>query len=242
MNKIYRTKELSNNFKIRKAFTTKDVVEFYQKENANIKRQTILRRISILIKYGFIKRVGKGLYSLGQEKKYLPVIDKELLKLSSKLNKKFSLLDFCFWNTKQFNEFMLHQPAIFYTIVETEKDSSEYVFNFLKQSHIEVYLNPNKSEIEKYVSNAKKSIIVKDIITEAPTQKTETTSTATLEKMLVDVFCDTDLFVFQQDAELENIFTNSFEKYTINKDKLLRYSDRRKRKQDLAEFLTYLKI
>ncbi len=99
------------------------------------------------------------MYSLGQEKNYFPIFDKELFKLFSKLNKKFPLLNFCIWNTKQFNEFMLHQPAVFYNMVETEKNSSEYVFNFLKQSYIEVYYNPNETEIEKYVSNAKTELI-----------------------------------------------------------------------------------
>ena len=60
--------------------------------------------------------------------------------------------------------------------------------------------------------------------------------------MLVDVFCVPDIYAPQQGKELENIFKNAFEKYTINRDKLLRYSARRKRKQELIKFIEYLNI
>lgn len=238
MNKIYQIKELNSTFKAHKTFTTKDVVEFYQKENVNIKRQTVIRRISVLIKQGILKRVGKGLYRLGQEKKYFPIFDKKNIKLYSKLNKQFPLLDFCIWDTSAINEFMLHQPSRYYTIIETERDATEAVFNFLKEFNKNVYLNPDEKTVDLYISNNHQSIIVRTLITEAPVQIIDNIPTITIEKLLADIFIDENLFTAQQGAEMKTIFIEAFRKYTINKNKLLRYSNRRKKKQNIELFIS----
>ena len=43
-------------------------------------------------------------------------------------------------------------------------------------------------------------------------------STVVVEKLLVDLYCEKDLFYFLQGQELVNIFGNAFDKYTINSD------------------------
>jgi hypothetical protein len=55
--------------------------------------------------------------------------------------------------------------------------------------------------------------------------------------MLVDIFCDDVLFSAQQGSEMQTIFRNAFDKYTINENKMLRYADRRRKKE---AFLNYL--
>ena len=55
--------------------------------------------------------------------------------------------------------------------------------------------------------------------------------------MLVDVFCDSLIFDAQQGSEMEMIFKESFEKYTLNENKMLRYADRRRKKKELNKYL-----
>jgi len=235
-------KQFTDSFNCYPIIKKEDITLFYKRLEPDIKQTAIDWRIHSWIEKGVLKRIGKGEYTLGKTNNYVPLLDKELVLLYKKLSKNYPLLRFCIWNTKQFNEFMLHQPAQFYTIVETEKDSSEYVFHYLKQGNKEVYLNPTETEIDKYISLAQNCIVVKDMITETPIQRIDNTPTITIEKILIDVFCDSELFAAQQGSELETIFKTAFEKYTINKTKLLRYSYRRKRKTELLEFLEYLKI
>ena len=61
--------------------------------------------------------------------------------------------------------------------------------------------------------------------------------TTTIEKLLVDVFCDDVLFAAQQGSEMEIIFREAFEKYTINENKMLRYADRRRKKEAFSNYL-----
>ena len=44
--------------------------------------------------------------------------------------------------------------------------------------------------------------------------------TITIEKLLVDIFSDEVLFAAQQGGEMERIFREAFEKYTINENKM----------------------
>jgi len=218
-----------------------DIFNFYAQYEEELSKELVRKRTELIVKQGVLKKIGKGLYALGSEKKYNPILEPAIVKLYKKLHKKYPLVKFCLWNTKQLNEFMLHQPGRFYTLVETEKELTEYVFNYLKEFNKDVYQSSDKNIIEKYASFAINSIIVKDLKTEAPTQNINRVTSATLEKMLVDVFCDKDLFVAQQDSELEMIFKTAFEKYTINKSRLLRYASRRG-KNEIKEFIHSLDI
>ena len=60
--------------------------------------------------------------------------------------------------------------------------------------------------------------------------------------MLVDVFCDSIIFDAQQGSEMKMIFKESFKKYTVNENKMLRYADRRRKKKELNKYLNIISI
>ncbi|MBK7867870.1 MAG: hypothetical protein IPJ75_13355 [Ignavibacteriales bacterium] len=92
--------------------------------------------------------------------------------------------------------------------------------------------------LERYVQFDQHTLIVKNLITEAPTQVSENVNTVTLEKVLVDIFCDTILFSAQQGIEMRTIFQEAFRKYSLNLDKMFRYSARRGNKKKFSEFFS----
>jgi len=132
---------------------------------------------------------------------------------------------------------MIHQPGKFYLLVEVEKESMESVFYFLKENKHPVYLNPGTDIISKYISSEKNTIIIKPLVSEAPLQNIKDVNTITIEKMLVDIFCDEIIFSAQQGSEMKNIFNDAFKKYTIHENRMLRYADRRRRKEELIKYL-----
>ncbi len=66
--------------------------------------------------------------------------------------------------------------------------------------------------------------------TYAPLQRINEISTASLEKILVDLFSDKEFISFQGN-EIYKIFQNAFKTYTINESTMLRYTDRKKKKK-----------
>jgi hypothetical protein len=132
---------------------------------------------------------------------------------------------------------MLHQPGRYYLLVEVDKDVTQSVFHFLTEKKKNIFLEPTADVLSLYASREKNAVIIGSLVSESPVQLIQNVSTITLEKALVDIFCDELLFAAQQGSEMQTIFRNAFENYTINENKMLRYADRRRKKE---QFLHYL--
>ena len=185
---------------------------------------------------GVLTRIGRGRFTLEPGRIFIPEIDNKLKTLNTKLKKEFPYLDICIWNTSVFNEFMIHQPGRFYILVEVEKDAKQPVFYFLKESGYSVFIDPTKDIIEKYIPDEKETLIVKSLVTEAPLQKVEGVGTVTLEKMLVDIFCDEVIFSAQHGSEMRTIFREAAGKYLINKNRMFRYAGRKRKKESFVRY------
>lgn len=81
--------------------------------------------------------------------------------------------------------------------------------------------------IYRYVDMDSRVIFVKNLVSEAPLQEVSGVPMPTLEKLLVDILRDTDFF-YLQGSESDRIIENAFNLYTINRNRLFRYADRRK--------------
>lgn len=231
------SEKLKIHFKNHAVFELKDIITFYEENEKGINYTTINWRVYKLIQSGFLQRIGRGRFTLGEAKTYTPEIALSTKNLFEKLKKAFPYANLCIWNTAALNEFMLHQPAHFSILIETDKESIHSIFYFLREIKKTVFINPTKDILEKYSLNTKEVFIVKALITETPIQKIDGVLSPTLEKILVDVFCDAVIFEAQQGAEMRTIFKEAFTKYTLNQSKMLRYADRRRRKEAFSHFI-----
>jgi hypothetical protein len=224
-------------FKDKKFLETHDIIQFYKDLDASIKNATVNWRVYSLIQLGILNRIGRGKFVLGEGKMYLPENSTKIKSLNAKLKKKFPYLNFCVWSTSLFNEFMVHQPGRFYILVEVEKDATQSVFFYLKENKLSVFIDPTKDLIEKYMPDEKETFMVKALVSEAPIQLINGVNIPTIEKMLVDIFCDDVIFDAQQGNEMRTIFREAMKKYTINENRMLRYADRRRKKEDFKNYL-----
>lgn len=131
---------------------------------------------------------------------------------------------------------MRHQPFKYYTVVEVEKDASEPVFGFLNETTNNVFLNPPEEIFTRYIENLDGVIIVKSLISEAPLAESQKIVIPALEKLLVDMLTDRNLFSAQQN-ETEYILKTAIEKYAINEKKMKRYALRRNRENEVKELI-----
>lgn len=229
-------------FKGDRIIETPDIIEFYSTREPEIKNTTINWRIYSLVKKGVIKRVGRGRFEIGTNRIYSPVITKKLVTLYSAIRKEFPYINLCIWSTSVLNEFMIHQPGRFYSLVEVEKEVTQSVFYFLKEKRYAVFLEPTRDIIEKYVNYEEETIIVKPLVTEAPLQNLGSVIVPTLEKMLVDIYIDDLIFTAQQGVEMRTIFLEAMSKYSVNKNRMLRYAQRQGKRNSLEEYLNSTSI
>lgn len=228
---------MKRHFKSMTVFETQDIVAFYEQTEKDIKQTTVNWRVHTLVQSGVLQRIGRGKFTLGESKNYIPEISSATKAIFKKLIAEFPYANLCVWNTYVLNEFMQHQPNRFYVLVETDKETTNSVFYFLREIKKSVFVEPTNDILEKYIVNEKEIFIIKPLISEAPTQNMSGVETATIEKMLVDIFCDEVIFSAQQGAEMRTIFKEAFAKYTINQSKMLRYAGRRRKKEELSKFV-----
>lgn len=195
-----------------------------------------------MVQKGVLRRIGRGTFKLGAEKRYIPDISPEMKTVYRKIEKKFPYLDLCMWNTATLNQFMLHQPGQYLTLLEAEQEATEAVFHYLKELKSAVFLEPSEEVMQNYVTGHTNAYIVQPLISEAPVMQVNKITYSTLEKILVDIYCDETTFFAYQGAERSTIFKEAFNRYTIHQNKILRYADRRGRKQDFILALESLKL
>jgi hypothetical protein len=231
--------QLKQTFKGQHSFSSEALYKFYLQFEPHLKETTFRWRIYNLKEKNLIRPIARNKYTLINKPVFKPEIQKGEQKIFSLIEKRFKELKKAVFSTRIINEFMLHQPVRFFTLVEVEKDALEAVFYYLNDVGIEsVFLQPDENVIQRYVSELNNPIILQSLISKAPLQKVEKISTTTLEKLLVDLFCDQRLFYTYQDSELVFIFNSAYRKYSINFVKLFSYAQRRKRKADLKKFLS----
>lgn len=235
-------KELKEYFEEGEPFRTNDLTEFYRKYDSELKKSTVNWRVYKLVQEEILERIGRGTFVLGGAQNYQLEIPLQLKKLYNRVQKEFPYAKHAVWNTSVLNEFMVHQPFRFFSLLEIEKEVTESAFHFLKSDNVPVFLEPDEELLQNYLPENKTPVIILPLVSEAPLQTVNGVQTATLEKILVDLFCDTTTFYAYQGAELSTIFKEAFERYTVHQNKLLRYARRRGKKDKLLQFLKSNKL
>ena len=198
-----------------------------------------------------------------------PLINERIEALNVVLSKDFPLLNNCIWTTEWLNEWTIHQSVRTYTIVEVEDNACESVFYHLRdKSFKNVFLEPDALLMERYVSDAENPIIIQKLVGRSPlmtvvsgkiqarlkvkdylkngssAMSVEKTAVKvpTLEKILVDIFCDNIVLFAYKGQEQDQIFRSIFNNYAIDMRTLFAYAERRKRKAQLTQYLQLKKL
>lgn len=234
---------LIEEFKDRESFSREDLFDFFRYFEPDLKEGTFGWRIYDLKNKNIIKPIKRGIYVISYKPKYKPGISQEVLKLSKRITGRFEDVKHCIWETTWLNEFSQHQSSKRIILIEIEKYFTESLYYDLKDSfRHDIFLNPDETAMEFYVSESNQPVIVKKLITRSPigkrTEKRVKLYTPLIEKILVDLFSEEKLFYFYQGSELMHIYENAINSYTINFTKLFSYAKRREKEQDIKSFMT----
>lgn len=241
MAKIVENK-LIEAFKDHSSFDRDELFQFYLDFEPDLKESTFSWRIYDLKKKDIIKTIGRGLYVISYKPKYKPVLSDNVLKIARKTNERFDKIQYAIWENQWLNEFTQHQVSNQMIVVEVEKEFTESLYYYLNDSlKMDFFLNPDDKEIEFYISESAVPVVIKRLVTRAPINKLKdkknAVPVASLEKIMVDLFADENLFHFYQGSELINIYEKILERYSINFTKLFSYAKRRKKEQEIKQFM-----
>jgi hypothetical protein len=204
-----------------------DLWKFYQSQE-HINETTFNWRIHDLVNKGILERVGWGKYRIGKMKLFEPVLnEKKHIEIYELVQKEFPYSRFCIWHTEILNQFHLHLRGKHHLMIEIEADSLESAFGLLSSQFENVFLSPDKNILERYVLAHAESIIVKPLVFQAPIQQVNEKWTISLEKLIVDIYFEKNLFAMEQENEQHYLFQEMFNRYTVNQDRLMQYARRR---------------
>jgi hypothetical protein len=246
-----KTKKLHNNkpserilehFKGRSEVDVREIKEYYKITVPGINDNAVYARIFQLKRKGLIAVVGGDRYTFSPKPVWQPTIFQDAKKVEQLIIKQFVHGDFLIWDTSWLNEFTNLQAFRKLIIIEPEEIIAESVFFFLKERKFkELYFKPDAKIIELYTGNSQLTFIIKALITKSPFHKFND-HLPSIEKMLVDLFCEKELFVSFQGEELENIWLNVFKKYQVNKSTLINYSRRRGKNNEIADYMKNINL
>jgi hypothetical protein len=237
--KDFIIERLKEEFKGRQSFSREELYAFYTQLKPDLKETTFRWIIFNLKENQVITSISRGLFTLTYKPVFKPDIGETERKIYSKIEKQFPTLKICIWSTKIVSEFMLHIPVKPITILQVEKEALEPVYDFLKEQKLgDIFIQPEEKEIERYIYESEKAIILQPLVSKSPVQKINKGATTTLEKLIVDLYSDKKLFAAFQGNELTHIVNNAYSRYSIDFTKLFHYAKRRRKDIDLMQFFT----
>lgn len=216
------------------------------------KPTTLDWHIHTMLEKGKLVRRGRGSYAVMSDHALLPAFDpslpNELITIGKRLNRKFALTTLCLWSTSVLHTYVQQQPFITYWLVETEREAVEPVLDcIIHDITIERVLKKvptvradDLALVERYNAASPVILLVKPLISEAPLQRNNVgLDVPTLEKLLVDLVADTDVFgLFGE--ELPSLFTQLNSRFILNLDRLRRYARRRHKLSPVNDYLNQL--
>ena len=221
-------------------FSMEDLFAYLHKK-IGINKSSLAWYLFKLVNENKLVRTGRGMYARILKPSFAPQPAEEVKEVYDLLTTHFPFAKFCIYQGEIIAPLQHHLSPNRIIYVETERDSAETIFDFLKGEGRPVFLRPSKDIVYRYVDMDSRTIFVKNLVSEAPLQEVSGIPMPTLEKLQVDILRDSDFF-YLQGSESERFIENAFKMYSVNRSRLFRYSSRRKVKEELLSILNNLNL
>ena len=213
-----------------------ELVSIMKKEKPDLAQNSYVWILGNLVNSGLLCHEGRDQYHLssGEDKAlYTPNYSESSLSVKEKTAKKYPRIGFTVFESILLNEFLNHQIARNTIFVQAERDVSGFVFDFFREEFADhtILFRPSAKDYSRYWRSD--SIIVTDLISEAPVNS-KAPHDMTVEKLLVDIFCDKIIRMCYSEAEYKTVVCSIYEKYQVDTVRLLRYAGRRNKKDEIA--------
>ena len=234
MKKTITLKEhIINYAKNKRYFNITDLKKYFAERGIDFKNDTLKKYLYLLKKENFIYGAGRGWYSTIKDEFELDT--KPVEEIIALIKDEFPLLDFSCWGTEQIKGFYHHLPSQFVTFVYADKDFLQALKDFMADNGYNTYLNPRKSETEKYVELKNQTVILRPFIS---SREPKNLRLAKIEKILVDLLMETKRVNLMDMGECQKIISNIRLNYRINMAEMFDYAERRKIKEDMWNMCT----
>ena len=220
-----------------KIYPRKELISIMKNENSEMSDNSLIWMIGDLVKRGKLVHIGRDQYALSDRKKdeYSPVYSQSAVDIKNHVAGKYPAIGFTVFESILLNEFLNHLIARNTIFIQTERDTSAFIFDFIRENiQANVLYKPSEKDYSRYWQPD--MIVVLDWTSQAPLNLAAPHD-ITAEKMLVDIYCDKAIRMSYNDGEYQTIVEDMYERYNIDTVRLLRYAGRRNKADKIKAFL-----
>ena len=215
-----------------------EIISLLAKGREGLSPNSYVWLIGDLVRQGVLSHEGTDRYALPTQKGkdvYAPFYSDRAKSLRDSLKEKYPLIPFTLFEMVLMNEFLNHLIAQNTIYIHAERDVSAIVFNYFKYDlNCFALYKPAQKEFWRYWQPD--TVVVLDLVSQAPLSAAEPHD-ITIEKLLVDIYCDKQIQSSYSTAEYPAIVETAYQRYRINTPRLLRYARRRNKAQTIAKFI-----
>ena len=218
-------------------YPRKELISIMKNENSGMSDNSLIWMIGDLVKRGKLVHAGRDQYVLSDRKKdvYSPVYSQYAVDIKNRIAGKYPAIGFTVFESILLNEFLNHLIARNTIFIQTERDTSAFIFDFIRENiQPNVLYRPSEKEYSRYWQPD--MIVVLDWTSQAPLNLTAPHD-ITAEKMLVDIYCDKTIRLTYSGSEYKSIVNAVYDRYNVDTVRLLRYAGRRNKTDKIKVFL-----
>ena len=217
-----------------KKYTRKGLMSALSSDKKVLKGNSFQWRLGAYLKSGSLIKTGYDEYRMPDETTmpvYQPQYSEMAESIVTYLSDTYPYVSFVAFETVLMNEFLNHLIAQNTIFVQVEKDSASFAFRSLQEAGYQnVMFKPSAKDRALYWT--KNCIIVTDMVSEAPLSRRHP-HCITLEKMLVDMYCDKFIIGTYSSAEFPDVLKQAEKRYLLDRTKMLRYARRRNKEKEI---------
>jgi hypothetical protein len=233
-----------------------EIFDFFSDYYPNLSNSTFLWRLFELKDKGIITKISNDMYQIN-DKNYknsfsLPIQDdivtKTLMKFNEPLDNRHSYKNdekmICTWDLSILNSFTSHQYSKEIVFVEIDKYRIEELFFELKDKLSDkYYISKEYNKDYDHIALEERIIMINALVKRAPLEKryarlNHYIVSPKLEKILVDIIANKEIFTMYDKASIKEIFLNSYEKYNLDFTTLLYYAKNRGIRKTVRLFIS----
>ena len=214
-----------------------EIVSFIESRGESTPRKTVIWNVNDLVRQGKAIRVGRGVYGFISKERFNPVMSKETKRVCSLLQKHFKYLVITVSDSGVLSQFMSLQPFSTVVVIETRKSAASSVLSELRKGGVDAYAKRDYAKLERYFVSPQPFLVRPELAVNPSLTQEGNYRSSTLEKILVDLVCDGDVYRQYQGEELINIYRNTTSRYSVNYSQMLKYAAARKKKASVQKVL-----
>ena len=192
----------------------------------DVPRSTVRWRLHNMVQRETLRRVRRGVYARQDKREFCLTVADSLASLFRAVRTSLPYVELCTWRSDDVQDLTRHYPNRGVPIIEVEKDGEAAVRDVLVGMEQPVVAYEDLSAVARSFLG-QEYIVVKRLVSEAPITRVYDVTVPRLEKILVDIVRDKNLFGFLEGAETYHIYQSATNRYHVQLDTLLRYASRR---------------